>query len=330
MVRIVACIPKYYRDDKSKVAEIEKKIMKSNAEILVLPEEYFGGPTSAGKFQTFSTDSPLFHNLSNLASAHSCGLVVGVIEGDKSRKYQALWFFNEKGKHVGTERKHNLARYEIVHYQLTPADSFKREAHSVKGTKGTGIFCWEIHDIRSRVSCDAAKPDWIANVVKFPLNCLTQYRSTRSQTVFERVTKSERVYLDWVEKLKHLCSDLITTVIVSSGTGFALGLMPKRAKPLACVVHPDEKTPDTLFHFDPGHQIEKSKKKSGIKRGSFGTIASTNEPDSFVGYDLRDEIELLRRGPRLYEAKFGHGSYPQHVVVTARAWQLRHLGRVQN
>jgi len=330
MVRIVACIPTHHKDNKSKVDEIERKIIESDAEILVLPEEYFGGPTGTGRFETFSTDSRLFYSLSNLASAHSCGLVVGAIEGDKSRKYQALWFFNEKGKHVGTERKHNLARYEVFHYQLTRADSFDRDAHLIKGTKGTGIFCWEIHDIRSRVSCDTAEPDWIANVIKFPLNCLTKYDSTKSQMVLKEIARSEKVYLDWVEKLKNLACDLITIVVVSSGTSFSLRSMPKGAKPLACIVHPNDKVLNTLFHFDPKNQVEESRKKSRIRRGLFGTIALTNEPGSFVGYDLHDDIKLLHMGPKQYEAKFGYGSFPQHIVVTARAWQLRHLGRVQD
>lgn len=332
VVRIVGCIPTYREGKKSKLSEIERMIIDSNADILLLPEEYFGGPSSTGKFETFSTDSRLFSDISELANAYSCGIVVGLIENKNRKKFQGLWFFNEKGEHVGTERKNNLARYEIFHYGLSSIGGFNRQTYSIKGTKGTGIFCWEIHDIRSRVACDEIAPDWIVNAIKFPPDCLTNYLSSGSERILKGMTSSQEIYAEWLGKIKFLASDLITLVIASCGTDFALGQLPIRTQPIACIVHPDNKVSADRFYFGPKSKTNSGKglRKGGIvERETCGTIALTNMPGSFVCFDFRNDISLLRKGRRFYEAEFGEAAYPIGISVSVRAWQLRHFGKIQ-
>jgi len=334
LVRIVGCIPIHHEARKSKLSEIERLIQESNAHILLLPEEYFGGLRSNGKFEAFSSNSRLFHDISNIAQAYSCGIVVGLIESEREKKFQSMWFFNEKGEHVGTERKYSLARYEIFHYGLSRADGFNRECHTINGTRGTTIFCWEIHDIRSRKACDDVTPDWIFNAIKFPPDCLTDYVVSGSRRILRKVTTSEEVYAEWIGKMKSLASDLIALVVASCGTFFSLCTLPKGAKSVAGIVHPDNKISKTRFRFGPEHIVEQARKAqkgvTAIERGFFGTIACTNIPGSFVCLDFQNEISLLRMGPRSYEAKHGQGTYPKGISVSARAWQLRHLGNIQD
>jgi len=330
MVRIVGCIPKYYKNNEAKLSEIERIIADSNANILLLPEEYFGGPDSIGKLESFSTKSKLFFSLSEIANRYSCGMTVGLIEEKDSRKYQAMWFFDEKGVHLGTERKHNLARYELYNYGLEKAENYDRHVYSMKGTKGTCVFCWEVHDIRARVACDEVTPDWILDAIKFPPDCLTTYVEESPQKTIKELIKSKETYTEWLEKLKLLASDLITLVVATCGTHFSLCRPPKKARPIAAIIHPDSKVSSERFQFGPtGLICAEGTGKTRIDRGVLGTVAYTEIPGSFVCFDYHDDISLLRNGSKSYEARFGKGSYPMGMSVGVRSWQLRHIGKVQ-
>jgi hypothetical protein len=330
MARIAGCILTSRKSNKEKLSEIEKMIEYSQANVLLLPEEYFGGPSKLGAFESFSTESRLFYDLSEIAKRNSCGLVVGLIEQDRGKKYQAMWFFDEKGTHVGTERKHNLARYERHNYGLDAVEGYDKHVYCIRDTMGTSIFCWEVHDIKSREACDNVTPDWVLDAIKFPPGCLTAYTGDSGDKTIKELVESKETYEVWLERLKILASDLITLVIATCGTHFSLCSVPEGAKPIAAIVHPDRNVSSRRFEFGPIQKVQtKAEGMTWIDRAVLGTIACTEIPGTYVSFDYQNDIELLRGGIRQYEAKCGKGSYPMELAVSVRSWQLRHMGSVQ-
>ncbi|MCW1296282.1 MAG: hypothetical protein OH319_01225 [Candidatus Parvarchaeota archaeon] len=281
MVRIVGTIPRYQKDENCKICEIERIVEKSNGDIIILPEEYFGGPKVA-----YEKESSLVDKLEKIARERNVGLVVGVIEKEDDKKYQSIWFFNEKGKFLGSEKKYNLAGYEMdpdfYNLSANPSKFFERGAYEIKGTKGTGVICWEVYDLHTKVACDSANIDWIANLIKFPINYFPVYERSGNNYVIRQLVKSEEEYVRWMEKLQELASDTLSLVIASCNPTFPglENLVPKDAKALACILHP----------------------KNGLVR-------TTNLEGMFVSFDFEPEtIRNIRESNDL----------------NAKAWRIRH------
>ena len=281
MVRIVATIPFYHQDETKKIEEIERIIENSKGDIIVLPEEYFGGPKKA-----YEKNDRLVDALEKIASERNVGLVTGVIESEEDKKYQAIWFFNENGKFLGSERKYNLAGYEMDSdfYCLSsnPSRFFERKAYEIKGTKGTGILCWEVYDLHSKVACDSANVDWIADLIKFPINYFPVYEKKEKNYVLKDLVKSEKEYGEWIKKLHELSSDTLSLVITSCNPTFPglENILPMDARPLACVIHPND-----------------------------GLVRATMRNGAFISFDFDPEVIM----------KIRNGS-----EVNAKAWRIRH------
>jgi hypothetical protein len=281
MVRIVGTIPFYHQDESEKIGEIERILEGSKGDIIVLPEEYFGSPKKA-----YEKNDKLVDKLEKIAREKNVGLVVGVIEKDDDKKYQAIWFFNENGKFLGSERKYNLAGYEMdpdfYHLSPNPSKFFEKKVYEIKGTKGTGIVCWEVYDLHSKVACDSANVDWIADLIKFPINYFPVYEKKNGNYVLKNLVKSEKEYGEWIKKLHELSGDTLSLVVTSCNPTFpGLGnLLPIDARPLACVIHPND-----------------------------GLIRATMFGGTFISFDFEPEmITKIRNGNE----------------VNAKAWRIRH------
>jgi len=315
-----------------KINEIRRLARESEADILILPEEYFGGFNQQGKFLSYSISSPLVKIVRDLAFSLKCGLVIGIIEKVGLVSYQSLLFIDEKGRIVGKERKYNLARYEIYEYGLkrNARTELKKGVYRLGGTSGTGIFCWEVYDLQLKVTCDAVKPDWIADVIKFPLNYDTVYAEVGGKYRFKGLTRSEYIYSEWIQRLKGLTQDTLSIVIASCNANFSLADFPEDPKPLACIVHPNGNIPSERFNFGPKNLIKRiirsREPRTKLHQNELTSIALTNEVGSFVKYEMKkNEIDLLRMGPEAFEKAFGRGTYPTSITTLAKAWRVRHL-----
>lgn len=326
MVRIVGCIPLPKRDQKAKITEIERLITLSDADIIVLPEEYFGGLQPDGRIISYNV-CQLADKLEEIARGYDCGIVVGVVESEKDKMYQALWFVDERGRFLGSERKYNLARYEIQ-YGLASNDNheLRKQTYEIKNLRITGVLCWEIHDLQIRAACDFAKPDLLVDAIKFPINFFTVYKKLDGRYQLASLHRSDTGYEEWVEKIEGFSADSLSVVVASCNADFALREMPSTAKPLACVAHPSNMIQTARFLFGPKNNETQRISKIKIRRSANGTIAFSNDPGTFVSFDIDTrEIRLIREGKDSYEAAFGSGTYPENVAVSAKAWYVRHI-----
>jgi predicted amidohydrolase len=311
MVRIVGCIPFFHKRNRDKLSEIERLARDSGADVLVLPEEYFGGPRFMGgryRMQAYHPLSKLRWNLARIAREHKVGLVVGLIEKIRRRNHQSLWFFDEKGRYLGSERKCNLAGYELdpSFYGLSKNQlrNLRKRVFKIKGTKGVGILCWEVHDLHMKLACDSAQAHWIADCIKFPINYFPIYEKREGRYKIKGLARSEPGYEEWIEKLRGISRETLSLVVASCNPNFSglEELLPRDAKPLACIVHPDP------------------------RRGKNGIVALTHTPGECASLEFDPyEIELLREGRTRYEKVFGERSFPPGIEATGKAWRVRHL-----
>jgi len=305
-IKLAVCIPYTKETVEEKIEEIERVADKSMADIVLFPQEYFGGPTKENgkwKIKSHSLRGPLFKKLKETTKEHNIGLAVGLIEKgtgeNKGKLFQTLWFF-DSGKFKGLERKYNRAAYEMSFYKLSesPERRVTKKPNKMKRTTGTGILCWEAFNFSMKAAIYDRSPDWVLDAIKFPTDYYPRkFDEVNGITSFAKDEKSNRA---WKEKLGNIATDCLTLVPYCSNATFSVfdDILPDDATPMAGIIL-------------PGGKVYKE----------------VNGEGEFVVYDMHPyEIKLLRNdkinGKRVDYTDITGKKLPEGIFMDAKSWRI--------
>jgi len=99
-MRILSCIPRQMTDVKEKLEWLENICHSYHPDILVTPQEFFGGASMMLHDRDFYF-SDLFPKLSKIAKKYKTGLIIGVQQKDDDKTNRtAIWFIKRAVKPI--------------------------------------------------------------------------------------------------------------------------------------------------------------------------------------------------------------------------------------
>lgn len=188
-MRILSCVPKQSATADSKLKWIRSTIKKNEPDILVTPQEFFGGAFSMPTKISF-TFKELFPQLKKIAKTYKCALVVGVLEAfPKSFNKEAIWFIDEGGEFLGALYKIALPRYDHVctkgYGNVEPETEWENrfKVFELRGLRVSGMFCWEVFSDILWSGLALLKPDIVFSLIKFGVNSWPQVEKKKGKQV---------------------------------------------------------------------------------------------------------------------------------------------------
>jgi len=193
-IRVLSCIPRQLSSFDEKLAWISFICEKYSPDILVTPQEFFGGVYLMPHQKSFDF-CQLFPPLHNIARKYKVALVVGLVE--KQNNYlnkEVIWFINERGKYLGQIAKIALPRYDHVgapgYGLIEPEMNWENRfvTFHMQGINVAAIFCWEVFSnvLWAGLSQAEPCPDVVFNLIKFGVNSWPRVRKNK-QGLFEIV-----------------------------------------------------------------------------------------------------------------------------------------------
>jgi hypothetical protein len=175
-MRVVSCIPQQLTDTLEKLKWLERVCSVYKPDILVTPQEFFGGAVQMLHKRDFHFDE-LFPKLSDICIKYNTALVVGVQQRDEDETNRtAIWFIDENGQYQGRVCKMALPRYDHVDTHgfgdVTPEVDFENrfKVFTIQGIAVSAIFCWEVYSDILWTGLGILKPDLIFSMIKFGPN----------------------------------------------------------------------------------------------------------------------------------------------------------------
>lgn len=209
MTSVLSMVPRQLNDYGEKLAWLDEVVTDKDVDLAITPQEFFGGAVIMPHRKWF-TQTELLPPLQDIATKTKTALVVGVCEERPGGNVESLWFINHRGVLVGTVEKMALPRYDHVatngYGNLIPETDIENRVtcFSLAGLEVGGIFCWEVYSTVLWAALSVAKPDLIANCIKFGPNAWPKVKKNRhgltEVTGFGYGTWSEDG--GWIERLK--------------------------------------------------------------------------------------------------------------------------------
>lgn len=253
-MRILSAVPKQYNKVEDKFDWIINQCRKHSPDILVTPQEYFGGAVMMSHQKSFAFRD-LFPKLKTIAKENTCALVVGVVEKTDKGNYETIWFINEKGEFLGKLNKFALPKYDHVSTKgfgnILPETDFESrfKVFEIKGMKVTSIFCWEVYSDLLWTGLGLIKPDIVFSQIKFGVNSWPIVRPNKKTDTndvqgFGYGTWSEDG--KWIERLKMANVWQVKCPIICSTNSW--NLRPISMPLCGCISGIDGQAKDTLWH----------------------------------------------------------------------------------
>jgi len=180
----MSMVPRQLSDYDEKLAWLLSQADEFQPDVVITPQEYFGGVTMMPHRIHFSQEE-LLPVLTKQCRKRKMGLVAGVCEKLPDKNVQSLWFINEGGEFLGSIQKFAHPKYDHVSTNgsgnLTPETEFENrfKTFEIQGLRVAGIFCWEVYSTVLWAGLSLCKPDLIANCIKFGPNAWPKVRSDK-------------------------------------------------------------------------------------------------------------------------------------------------------
>ncbi len=174
-MKILSMVPVQHYTFEDKFKYISGLLRKHSPDMLVTPQEYFGGAVIRLHQLSFTQDE-LLPKLSRLANKYKCGLIVGVVEKIGKINKEAIWFIDRDGSLKGTLYKFALPKYDHVltkgYGDIVPELDFENRfrTFSICDINVTGFFCWEVYSNILWSGLSLCKPDIVFSMIKFGVN----------------------------------------------------------------------------------------------------------------------------------------------------------------
>jgi len=175
MKKILSCIPIQKKDYLSKLNWLEKVLEKNNVDILVTPQEYFGGASMMEDNMSF-TEEQIIIDIKNLCKKYDTAIILGVEEKVKNINKESIWFIEKTGEIKGKLNKFALPKYDHIvtkgYGNIVPELNFEKrfEIIELEGIRFSAVFCWEVFSNILWTGISLQKPDIVLNMIKFGVN----------------------------------------------------------------------------------------------------------------------------------------------------------------
>lgn len=252
MTTVLSSVPRQLDSVQSKLAWLVSTVETHNPDIAITPQEFFGGAVIMPQQKWFTKDE-LLPQLTKLAKRTSSALVVGVCEKLTQYNVESLWFIDESGEFVGEVRKLALPKYDHVatkgYGELVPELDWEQrfKTFELAGLQVAGVFCWEVYSTLLWAGLSVAKPDLIANCIKFGPNAWPQVKMENGRSVvkgFGYGGWSEQG--GWIDRMKFAALWEVRCPIVSSTNSW--NLRPISMPICGCWTGLDGQGPRSLWH----------------------------------------------------------------------------------
>lgn len=240
-MKILSCVPKQIVDNfQAKLdwlSDIFIKAVKKKVDVIVTPQEFFGGDYMMPSRPAIK-ERDLLPYLEGMSKETGVALITSLIEEEKGKRYERLWFIDEKLK--GKQTKLFEPAYTVHRvgtYDLYPeVDFFKRfKTFNLKGAEFAGFFCWEVFSDFLMSGLALLEPDVVVSSIKFganayPKNIKNEQGLKQIQEI--KYTSGRDI---WYERLHMISEFEIKAPIVASTNSWGL-----RAKsmPMCGVLYP--------------------------------------------------------------------------------------------
>lgn len=260
-MNITSCIPEQKHSLKGKLDWIEAQLIKEPTDLLITPQEYFGGVQQL----LFEQKEPLSYKpeevvepIKDLCSKYNTGIIVGVLVQDDSlgQIRERAYLIEPHTGVVGSFDKIFLPAYDHINasglMRVSPEEdmSLRARTYEICGAKVSVLFCWEVFSNHLWHALRSAEPDFLVNMVKFGIRA---WPSKSKDDAGNAIVQGFGYGADggWQERL-HMGStyDLAAPIVTSTNSW----CQPKKAWPLCGVMFPWEtdENSSTLWHPYPG------------------------------------------------------------------------------
>lgn len=209
--KILSCVPRQMTDAQEKLEWLKSVCDLHQPDILVTPQEFFGGAVMMKHKRDFTHDE-LFPELSYICKRFGTAMVVGVQErDDDDSNRSAIWFINEYGEYLGRVCKFALPRYDHVDTHgfgnVTPETDFENRFKIFKlhNLHVSAIFCWEVYSDILWTGLGIMKPDIIFNLIKFGPNAWPKVEKVNGKNTVVDFGYGRWAETDdggWIDRLK--------------------------------------------------------------------------------------------------------------------------------
>lgn len=228
-IKVLSCVPDQLYSFDDKIAWIRTQIKKYNPDILVTPQEYFGGVYIMPSRKAFH-EKDLLPILQKISIETNTALIVGLVEKFTNITYykEAIWFIDKDGRLKGKLFKIALPRYDHIltngYGNIEPeTDFFNRfKVFDICGLKVSAIFCWEVFSNLLWTGLGLLKPDLVFSMIKFGVNAWPIVRKENKQQVITDFGYASYSSDIWEKRLIHANLFEVKCPIVCSTNSWSL------------------------------------------------------------------------------------------------------------
>ncbi len=170
--RVLSCIPPQHRTEKDKFDWMWATAKQYRPDLFVTPQEMLGGVYMMPHKKAYEREE-LLPKVLELCKQFKMAMTLGVVEREKGRNYERIWFLDPEKGYQGQVTKFALPRYDHVNARgyghIVPETNFENrfKIFHLKGARVTGMFCWEVYSNILWTGLALAQPDFVVSLIKF-------------------------------------------------------------------------------------------------------------------------------------------------------------------
>ena len=231
VTRVLSCVPRQHTTFEDKMNWLYRTHKRYSPDLIVTPQEYFGGVVMMPDRPAFSRNE-LLPPLQQFCRDQDCGLVVGLLLRDHalSRNREVIWFIDRDGTFKGQIAKFALPRYDQAvsggSGNVIPETDFTKRlvVFEVSGLVVSAIFCWEVFSDILWTGLGLLKPDVVFSLLKFGPNAwpvVKRVRGVDTVVGFEYGHRSDEGHF-WIERLRVASKWQVKCPVISSTNSWNL------------------------------------------------------------------------------------------------------------
>ena len=230
-VRVLSSVPRQHTTFQDKMEWLRQTHAQYAPDIIVTPQEFFGGIVMMPNHPTFRKHE-LLPSLQEFCTERDCGLVVGVLLHDDQIKKnrEVMWFIDRDGTFQGELTKFALPKYDQAvtggRGNVVPETDINNRfvCFEICGLVVTGIFCWEVFSNILWTGLGLLKPDVVFSLLKFGPNSWPIVKKIRGMNTITEFGYGNRPNLEhfWIQRLRVASEWQVKCPIVNSTNSWNL------------------------------------------------------------------------------------------------------------
>lgn len=253
-MRILSAVPQQLTKTQEKLDWIDRACREHQPDILVTPQEFFGGAVMMLHQKAFEFND-LYPSIKKLAKTYDCAMAIGVVEVTDEGNKEAIWFISETGEFLGSLYKFALPKYDHIATKgfgdiVPETDMTERfKTFEMKGMITSGMFCWEVYSDLLWTGLGLLKPDVVFSMIKFGVNAWPIVRKNRKTNTNDVVDFGYGSWSEdggWVDRLRMANKWQVKCPIICATNSW--NLRPISMPLCGCISGIDGQAQESLWH----------------------------------------------------------------------------------